>query len=764
MKSVVLWETNFPFVDTAPVDRSAFAALGEGSDTLTFANVAELGAALADREAVLITPYGSAFPKAAWPVITDFLRAGGSWVNLGGSPLSRPVRRTRDGGWQIEVSQTAYSKELRINQAFPIDFEAEGIRLDRIGEAGEASFWEWADALQREGEADKTPLIIPPMTRAWGLQPRFTDTLDFPHEHGSGGTRDASLRTLAYAGADGRRLAAPIIAIDRLRGPFAGGRWALVNAELTAPLDPALLRWLVRHAAQGPVELEVRPSFACYYAGETPSLTVRIKSHRRRGEASIALSIHREGAEPDAYQNANRMALSGQPYFAQIGAGAAQGEATPGWSGDGLLIRQPGLVTVEARLVSHPDGEILATTETGYWGYDADLLASGRPLTTNRDYFERDGEPYPVMGTTYMAGDAHRKFLFEPNCAVWNRDFAAMKAAGVNLVRTGLWTAFRRAMLDPGAIDEGVLRAFAAFLLTARRYDLPVIFNFFAFLPEMWNGVNPYFDPRAVEAQKELVAAFAHRFANVNDLMWDFINEPSFSSPRRVWATRPNYDEFERAAWADWLKERAGDFSPDEAACENPDDVWRERWRLTPNASLDLPALEDFTDRYIFRGTHPLRVLDYRRFAQEQFARWVETLSATIRSNGNPDQLITVGQDEGGAGERPNPHFHARSVDFTTNHSWWNNDDLLWDSVMTKTPNKPNLIQETGIMFVENPDGGYRRSPQECAELLARKLTLAFAGGCAGAIQWLWNTNVLMDEDNEVGIGFCARTEPKSRN
>jgi len=57
-------------------------------------------------------------------------------------------------------------------------------------------------------------------------------------------------------------------------------------------------------------------------------------------------------------------------------------------------------------------------------------------------------------------------------------------------------------------------------------------------------------------------------------------------------------------------------------------------------------------------------------------------------------------------------------------------------------------------MFVENVDGGYRRSPADCANLLARKLALAFAAGGAGAIQWLWNTNVYMDSDNEVGIGF----------
>jgi len=43
-------------------------------------------------------------------------------------------------------------------------------------------------------------------------------------------------------------------------------------------------------------------------------------------------------------------------------------------------------------------------------------------------------------------------------------------------------------MPQPGKVDEAVLRAFDAFLLTAHQYDIPVIFTFFAFLPETWGG------------------------------------------------------------------------------------------------------------------------------------------------------------------------------------------------------------------------------------------------------------------------------------
>jgi hypothetical protein len=722
---VVFWEEDFPYMETCAVTHSYLRSLIEEEDTLQFADSEQLPAALQSPAAVLLLPYGSAFPKAAWPALYDFLNRGGNWVNLGGSPLSRPVRKNQDGSWHVEIPTTAYTKELRINQAFPIELTGE-----------EALDWE--DRLF--SDLSEQPTLR--CARAWSLQVRFTDMKDFPREHGSSGTRDATLRAQLYAYREERPIAAPIVLIDRQCGSFAGGRWLLINAELTEPLDPALLRNILRVASEGAFEFTARPTFACFYPGEQPSLLVRVRSHRLRGEARLHVDMDRD-SDSEAEIDLAPVWLNledSMPRTLRIPLDSLPIDFTPGFYALWCTLELP-------------TGGV-ESLRVGFWVYDEELLTGGHPLTVNRDYFERDGEPYPVLGTTYMAGDTHRKFLFEPNPAVWDRDFAAMRAAGVNMVRTGLWTAWKRVMLDPGAVDEGVLRAFTAFLLTARAYDIPITFNFFAFWPEEWGGSNPYLDPRAISAQQELVAAFAHRFAEVDDLIWDFINEPSATSPAQVWSCRPNYDTFERTAWAKWLRERARNFTSEEQAAENPEEVWRERWRLTPNDPLDLPALEDFHDQHIFQGTHPTRVLDYRLFAQEVFNNWVRQMTAPIRANGNPHQMITVGQDEGGIGDRPNPHFFADVVDFTTNHTWWQNDDLIWDSVMTKTPGKPNLSQETGIMFYENLEGGYWYSPEDAANLLARKLLFAFAAGCAGAIQWLWNTNVYMDSDNEVGIGF----------
>lgn len=721
MTILILWETGFPFVDTCPVTQESLRSLGENGEIVQFLSLSEMAGALSTTEALFVNPYGSAFPKSLWSAFYDFVNRGGCWLNLGGAPLKNPVRATKSGGWFVEVDQTGYSKQLLINQAFPIQ------KPYAVNHA-------WAGAWKESSASLSTPAY----SEWWSLQVRFTDMKDFHWEHGTGGSRDANIETLLYGYLGEKPLCAPIIAIDRLRGRFAGGRWLFVNANLNEPLDKCLLQSLAQHASIGSAELDVRPSFACVYPGEQPSLLVRLMGSHRTGEGTLQVTV--QNAQQETLQTVEQtVRLAPHPTHYRVPLS--------------LSAPDPGYYGVQVRLHSS-ESRVEIVRETGFWVYDEALLTSASPFTLNRDYFERDGKPYPIMGTTYMSGDKHRKFLFEPNPAVWERDFAAMKRAGVNWVRTGLWTAWKRVMLDPGAVDEGVLRAFTAFLLSARKHDIPVTFNFFAFWPEEWGGENPYLDPRAIQAHQELISAFTQRFGHVPDLSWDFINEPSATSPARVWSMRPNYDTHEQKAWQKWLREQEANFSEEEREALSAEDVWRERWRLSGNDALALPDLRDFQDEHIHQGTHPLRALTYRLFAQRVFANWSEAMASAVRNNGNPVQRITVGQDEGGIWDRPNPHFFADSVDFTTNHTWWQNDDLLWDSIITKPPHKPNVSQETGIMFYEKVDGTHWRTPEDAARLLSRKLALSFAGGCAGAIQWLWNTNIYMDSDNEVGIGF----------
>jgi hypothetical protein len=694
IRVAVFSEPGFPSVDIAPLERDVLDSALRGLDVSW---VSESGLADLSRCDLLITPYGSAFPVAAWGNILEYLRQGGNWVNLGGVPFSVPVVR-ENGEWRQEIRRTEYHKALFITSAFPVP-------------AGRIASWQGRAVESGSFHADAV----------YELYLRLTGTRDLPGEIGTAGTRDATMRALLYGlDLNGQRVAAPFVQIDRLEGPFAGGRWVLAN--LRGSLTPPAIWVLVAAASEGASEFEVSPSFASYYGEERPSFAVRLKGPRRVNElCEIEL-------RDDSGTRIDRLTLS-LSASAVLATGEAQLPA-------GSRALTSGFYRVEARL-----GALRA--ETGFLVAAAPGIQDGTPFTCNSDYLLRGGRPFVVTGTTYMAAEAQRKFLLEPNPAVWDRDFAEMKRAGVNVVRTGIWTGWKQIMPEVGRVQESYLRALDAFLAVARRHDIAVIFNLFAFFPEMWGGRNPYLDPRSAQAQKEFVFQLAERCRGANDLTWDLINEPAFCSPAHPFNCRPNYDEYERSAWRAWLKARF----PDEATL-------REMWGLTPLDPIDLPALEDFTDQNIFDKTHPLPILEYHLFVQDMFNRWVREISSAIRANGNRHQLITVGQDEGGLSNQPAPLFHDQVVDFTCVHNWWLNDDLLWDSILTKSPSKPNLVEESGIMFYETMRRTPGRTEEEARNLLERKMAFSMGANGAGFIQWLWNTNVYIADDNEASIGF----------
>jgi hypothetical protein len=177
-------------------------------------------------------------------------------------------------------------------------------------------------------------------------------------------------------------------------------------------------------------------------------------------------------------------------------------------------------------------------------------------------------------------------------------------------------------------------------------------------------------------------------------------------------------------------------------------------WNDPPEAvsgTISLPTEDEFNPRSVYVGINSLRIYDFTIFAQEKFADWVRSMREAIRATGS-SQLITVGQDEGGFLDRLHPAFFAPHVDFTTNHSWWQDDHLLWDSLVAKQPGKAMLIQETGLQRQLTPDEIARLTPEQEAALFERKVALSFVYG-SGAIEWLWNSNSYMTESNETPIG-----------
>ena len=385
------------------------------------------------------------------------------------------------------------------------------------------------------------------------------------------------------------------------------------------------------------------------------------------------------------------------------------------------------------------------------WIRDEKLLHSGVRLAAGRDYLRLDGKPYLAVGTNYFSTDPYDSGFFlggglGGNAWRWERDFAEMERHGLTFVRTGVWRN-RAHYLDPvsGAASERFLRTFEAYLLSAARHHMQVEFTLFAFEPQtvedrgagqnsdrLGPGSNPYTDPAAIRAERAWVQSIAARFKDVPFLSFDLINEPNFSDPTRLWqGNLPHRDPTETSAWHDWLAHHYS--SPATLA---------EAWRvpLSDVHSFDAVPLPDSADLAPVRSGNPrlARAFDFNRFAQDAFSGWASQMIQAIRETGSR-QAVTIGQDEGGVTDRVLNQFYGDiGVAFTVNHTWWGDDALLWDSLVAKRPDKPNLIGETGPQPAWSADGTWRWDEANALPLLERKLALGFAAGNSGAVHWGW--------------------------
>lgn len=716
MKVLVFYDPEFPFDGKRPNQK--FINLMQSHSSITFVNHLNLVAELDRHPDVFVNLHGPYFLKGAWPSILGQLRAGTGFIHAGGAPFRIPCYQ-KNGNWILEREQTAYHQTLNIHEVLPVAPEP----IDRLAANPDLPLLE-----------NKEHLFSIEATKNFILH--VSKTSVFPKEMGSSGPMDAVIRPLLKGiSNDGREVAAPVVLIENTNGDFKGGRWLFINQILderfwSAQGAEALMEW-VYFSACGVTEMWLKTNYAMYEEAERPEIRLQVQ-HTQNAECQwqFSITIEKENetvAETKLFVESNtdltflqyRPKLKVTPGFYQITciAAAETGE----------------------RRVLHQ----------GFWGMDRKLLSEGEPLAIGRDYFHKNGRPFPIVGMTYMTSDVARYYLFLPNPYLWEKDFRQMKKAGINYIRTGIWTGWQQMMFADGHTREDVLRAIDAFILCAKKHDLEVTFTFFSFTPEMWQGVNPYLDPRSVEAQKRFVVSIVSRHAETTNVQWDLINEPSLFDPDHTFAgPRTLGDRFDRAHFIDWLKVRH----------ENIREL-QERWNTTNEELPDFTAVTlpraseiNFDLQDMLAGKKGLKWLDYTLYTMDIHNKWASELTDTIKKI-VPDQLVTVGQDEALGAQRPSPLFYGEAVDYTTNHTWWLLDQLLWDGIFSKTAGKPNLIQETGIMYVESPDNQAKRSEAELRNILERKYAYAFAAAGAGAVQWLWNTNYYMDNINESNIG-----------
>ncbi|MBZ5618756.1 MAG: beta-galactosidase [Acidobacteriia bacterium] len=723
-KVVVFWQEGFPTVASQPIARESLAKALDGADAV-FSGIDGLRdrATLTGAD-LLVLPYGSATPTDAWSGIQAYLRAGGNVLVLGGQPFRVPVTAV-NGKFREARPQDTYSRDMGIQHSYELP------RQD-----GTKFAWRLGYAFLH------TPALR--ARRFFAIEGR--------------------LAGLGYMlNSEGVEVAAPVVVADRMggRGPGAGTGSRIVMLDF----EPAEGYWesadgislvhaTARYARQGATAFTLELQFSTIKPDETPQVTIHLQSSGRDRQAQVPA----EEVKLELLSGSTVLDTARIPW--------------PNTNGGSLSFQKklaPGFYIV--RGVYEDGGLPREFYQNGFWVEDEKLLSSGPVLGVKEDFLTRDGKPFFPVGTNYFTTEENGwEFAGPRNAWIWERDFSEMAKHGVSFVRTGVWSPSLR-FLDPatGAASERFLRNLEAYLLCAGRHNIIVNFTFYAFAPRPGSGplgqlplpgeppaaqasapgpqagggrggmappapagANPYLDPVAIRAELHYVLSVVNRFKNVPWLSWDLINEPSFSNPGRLWkGNTPNGDPVETAAWHKWLGEKYGTVAELAAA-----------WLVTPEQlagfdSVPLPSQADLAfARY--RNAREVRALDYNLFAQDMFTQWVRSMVTAIHGAGSR-QLVNVGQDEGGVTDRVlNQFYAAGGVSFTTNHSYWKDDALLWDSVVAKTPGVPNIVGETGYQPVWATDGTWRYDEITGFPILERKWALGFAAANSGALQWDW--------------------------
>jgi hypothetical protein len=704
-KVVVFSEPGFPVVDSQPVGSATLtAALGPGA---IFAGIDALQRAdTLSGASLLVLPYGSAIPVEAWTRIDTYLRAGGNLLILGGQPLHAPVTG-RAGGFTRQNPQDTFSRVLDFRHTYVVPAIPSG-----------ASF-AW-----RDGYAF-LPKIDVRAERFFAVEGR--------------------LNGLGYmVDGDGDRVAAPVIVADHPEGGPGGGN--MMGSRIVAlDFDPrpgywesadgiALIRAAARYAQQGATEFWIEAQYSTLRPGELPLLTVHLRYPQANSPEELHSEVAVEMSSGDSRIDSATIPLDG-----------AQTDAS-------VPFRKPlpaGFYTVRATLSRN--GKPVEYYANGFRVEDPAHLETGPALGVDKDFLTRGGKPFFPVGTNYFGTEENGWDFSGPrNALVWEQDFADMERHGVSFVRTGVWMSNAK-FVEPltGEVNERFLRNLEAFLAAAQHHNIAVNFTFFAFVPRMGEPFrnpnaagpeppppNPYLNTAMLQAEQRYVLSVVRRFGRIPWLCYDLINEPSFSNPRILFhGNLPNADAAELGAWHRWLDGRYARLLDLESAWRVPAGEW------SSFGEVPLPEASDMTySRY--RNANEVRALDYNLFAQDMFSSWVHGMVEAIRGSGST-QLINIGQDEGGVTDRVLNQFYATSgVSFTTNHTYWQDDALLWDSVVAKRPGVPNITGETGYQPVWAPDGTWRYDELTGLGLEERKWALGFAAGSSGAMQWDWDREV----------------------
>ncbi len=239
----------------------------------------------------------------------------------------------------------------------------------------------------------------------------------------------------------------------------------------------------------------------------------------------------------------------------------------------------------------------------------------------NKSFITASGKPYAPVGLTYFrpntgwAPQVWKQF----DAAATRRDFATMKALGVNCVRVFL--SFTSFCDPPGQLNPDGIAKFDDFLTIAEEagiYVHPTGLDLWEGVPE-WARGDQISDEKFLQTLETFWSQFAKRYAGRNVIFaYDLRNEPAVP-----WKATPAVQK----RWSDWVLKR---YPSREALAK----AWGVDVAKVQAAELPPPEDEN-------KCSHA-ELLDYQLFREDLADEWTRRQVKAIKA-ADPAALCTVG-------------------------------------------------------------------------------------------------------------------------
>jgi hypothetical protein len=458
---------------------------------------------------LLILPYGEAFPFQAFPVIKEYLLAGGGLFNIAGRPFWVPMANI-NGKWERAYVSDPYKQFLALL----------GIK-----------YYESLDDKNIGLTVTTTSCITPILPTHGNIFPYRIPCRDF---FSWDMTHSKNTRSLVF--------------VKSWDNPYVKGnpvpkKWCLIGvAENRHPLNPQqnpqakeLLADIMEYLSFPMVIYGLETNLAAYYEKEAVKVTLKVLNNGRAAETATVKFQFLNQKEELVYQRNKSIKLrSGQRIT-----------ISEWWKpkdfGDTFY-------TVQAIL--EKDGRILDKEESGFVVINKVTLKKGPTIQIQDNKFFINNEKTPILGINYYESKDGELLWLKPSLSRIKKDFKHMKDLGINFVRIhyhhskwfrDYFTEVLKRDLDPYLQVADVtplpsgrsLRILDAVIQLAQEQGLVLCLDIFSLVPkEMGNPIGwlklkeRISDRPKIEMQRRFIRLLAQRYRDTPGITWDLWNEP----------------------------------------------------------------------------------------------------------------------------------------------------------------------------------------------------------------------------------------------